>query len=255
MDFKLDDTQSSQQDSSTSGKKPSNFNISEDYKPEPTAIADEDGYYHAPVQPAAPVPTHTPKKQVHVPIFVFILLACAVAALVLKLIPFNQKTSLDAVARLPQAAIEEALGLKLEHNPDFVTRLSIPNSKPDGLDTYTNSKNSFSVIYYNGKQFGISFSDSKYTLFGIQIGDSESHLLAGSETSSGAFSVDGTPVYEYTTYFVVLDDVARSGSTAEYFLGKDGSVLVLVINDQTNRVVNIIYYYDSERVMEDISFL
>lgn len=221
--------------------------------PESDSPSDDDGYYHAPVQTETPVITEVPKKQVHIPTFVIILLACAVIAIILKVIPFNKKTALNETARLPQASIEAELGLTLEHNPDFVTRLSIPNNSPEGLDTYTNAKESFSVIYYNGKQFGISFTDPKYTLFGIKIGDSESHLMSGKESASGSFEENGVPVFEYTNYFVMMEDLAKSGSTAEYFLGKDGSVLVLVINDTTNRVVNIIYYYDSERVMQDIS--
>lgn len=221
--------------------------------PETDNQSDDGGYYHAPVQPETPIITEVPKKQFHIPTFVIVLLICAVIAIVLKLIPFNQKTALNNIVRLPQASIESELGMTLEHNPDFVSRLSIPNNSPDGLDTYTNAKESFSVIYYNGKQFGISFSDSKYSLFGIKIGDSESHLLSGQETRGGTFLEDGVPAYEYTEYFVMLDELAKGGSTAEYFLGKDGSVLVLVINDTSNRVVNIIYYYDSQRVMEDIS--
>lgn len=221
--------------------------------PETDSQSDDGGYYHAPVQPEMPVITEVPKKQVRIPTFVIILLVCAVIAIVLKLIPFNKKTALNNVVRLPQASIETELGITLEHNPNFVSRLSIPNNNPDGFDTYTNAKKSFSVIYYNGKQFGISFSDSKYSLFGIKIGDSESHILNGQETPNGVFLEDGVPVYEYTEYFVMLEDMTKSGSTAEYFLGKDGSVLVLVINDTSNRVVNIIYYYDNQRVMEDIS--
>lgn len=253
MNLKLDDSSMNESGRSDSEKKTSAFNIQSDFLPEGESMADDDGYYHAPVRPVAPPPASTPKKQVHVPTFVIILLICAVIAVILKLVPFNQKTKLDAIVRLPQASIEEELGMTLEHNPDFVSRLSIPNNSPEGLDTYTNAKGSFSVIYYNGKQFGVSFSDSKYTLFGIKIGDSENHILNGVDSEDGIFSVDGVPVYEYTTFFTMLEDMTRSGSTAEYFLGKDGSVLVLVINDQTNRVVNIIYYYDSERVMEDIS--
>lgn len=51
----------------------------------------------------------------------------------------------------------------------------------------------------------------------------------------------------------MIEDIAQSGSIADYFLGTDGSVLVLVINDTSNRIVNIIYYYDNERILEDIS--
>lgn len=221
--------------------------------PETEVQTDNDGYYHAPVQPDTPILTEAPGTRVHIPPFVIVLLICAIIAVILSVIPFNRKTALDDIARLSQDAIEEELGLTLEHNPDFVSRLSIPNGSPDGLDTYTNSKKSFSVIYYNGKQFGISFSDSKYTLFGLKIGDSESHILNGTDSVDGAFLENGVPVYEYTEYFVMMEDLTKSGSTAEYFLGKDGSVLVLVINDTTNRIVNIIYYYDNQRVLEDIS--
>lgn len=247
MELKLDNSQSEPNEN------PSSDDFSMQKKDVSTSINDDDGYYHAPVTPMTPLPAEPPKKQVHIPVFVFILLAFVFIAIILKFIPFNQKTKLDEIARMPQESIEEELGLTLTENPDFVTRLSIPNNEPDGFVTYTNKKEDFSVIYYNGKQYGISFSSPNYTLFGVKIGDSESHILSAADSEQTIFYEDGSPAYEYSTYFNMIEDMSRGGSTADYFLGKDGSVLVLVINDTSSRVVNIIYYYDSERVMKDVS--
>ena len=53
----------------------------------------------------------------------------------------------------------------------------------------------------------------------------------------------------------MLEEMRTHGSTADYFVGADGSVLVLVINDTSHRVVNIIYYYNGEHILKDISLI
>ena len=105
--------------------------------------------------------------------------------------------------------------------------------------------------YRNDYQGIICFDGKKYSAYGITIGDSESHLLTKAEETK-VLAGEGSTGYKYTYYFSMLDDIGQRGSTAEYFLGVDGSVLVLVINDTSNRVVNIIYYYDSTRILQDI---
>ena len=221
---------------------------------EQDSLADDDGYYHAPVR-ETPLPSSIPtKKQIHIPTFIFIIPVILIILLAIRFIPWGEKKSLNNVVHLPQASIETELGITLEQNPSFVSMLSIPNNKTDGFQTYTTSKNDFSVIYYNGQQFGISFSSRKYSLFGISIYDSEPHIFNGVETVNGTLQENGVPVYEYYARFNMLEDMSHGHSTATYLLGTDGSVLVLVVNDTTARVVNIIYYYDSERILEDISF-
>lgn len=236
MEFKLDDP--NEQKKPTSHAEP--------------ALADDDGYYHAPVT-SAPTAIEPEKKPIQIPKFIIVFIIVAILALVLSRMPFNKKKELDTIARMPMSDIEQELGITLSENPDFVKQLSIPNGDPTGFQVYTNSSKDFGVIYYNGKQYGICFSSSKYSLYGVEIGDSESHLFLSSQETQ--ILPDGKePGYSYTSYFYVIEDMMKKGSTADYVMGSDGSVLVLVVNDTSNRVVNIIYYYDSNRVLKDVDF-
>ena len=217
--------------------------------------ADADGYYHLPQSDntvtRVSADTNTKTKKVHIPGFVIVLVVAVVVALILTNIPWNRKTALEPYFRLPQAELEETLGVKMTENPEGPSYLSIPNRDHTGFQVYSGPKKDIGVIYYNGKQAGICFDGKKYSAYGITIGDSESHLLTKAEETK-VLAGEGSTGYKYTYYFSKLDDIGQRGSTAEYFLGVDGSVLVLVINDTSNRVVNIIYYYDSTRILQDI---
>ena len=218
------------------------------------SAADEGGYYHIPEKPI-PVVLPPEKKTFHIPKLVIILLILALAAFILSVLPINQKKSLDEIARMSKTGIEQELGITLTADPAAVNKLSIPNGEAEGFEVYTNPKKDFGVIYYNGKQYGICFDNNHYSLFGVKIGDSESHLLqevANTDSTGFQLNTNTEKPYSYSTYFNMMEDMGKGGSTADYILGTDGSVLVLVINDTSHRVVNVIYYYNSDRVMKDI---
>lgn len=218
----------------------------------------DNGYYHAP-EPIHTSSTVAPaKRTVHIPPFIIPAVVIILLALALTLIPWHKKSSLDSIYRSSAQDIQTSLGVTLSENPDFVSKLSIPNQDPTGFNVYTTGNEDFGVIYYNGQQAGICFDSSKYALFGISVGDSESHLLTQAEatsTLSGDHSSDNSAGYHYTDYFSMLEEMRTHGSTADYFVGADGSVLVLVINDTSHRVVNIIYYYNGEHILKDISLI
>lgn len=216
----------------------------------------DDGYYHIPEpEPISiPIKTEPKKREIHISKAVIIIPIIIIAILLLKQIPFNKKTSLDSIARLPQSEIEKALNVTLSENPNFVSKLSIPNGDAEGFQVYTTQKEDFGVIYYNGQQYGICFTNPKYTLYGTQIHDAEIQIFT-EENMNNRLIADGENAgYAFTNYFTVLNDIASGRSTASYVLGTDGSVLVLVFNDTTHRIVSINYYYDSERILKDLSF-
>lgn len=253
MEFKLDNlNEQSRKNENNTSAVTENKAFSVQQIPE----TDEDGYYHVPERP---LPTNLPqkKKTFHIPKLVIVLLIIALAALLLTTLPINKKLSLDDIAHMSKADIEQELDITLTADPEAVKNLSIPNGEPSGFEVYSTPKKDFGVIYYNGKQYGICFDSSRYTLFGVQIGDSESHLFqeaANADSTGLRLNTNSEKSYSYSTFFNVIEDMSKGGSTADYILGTDGSVLVLVINDTSHRVVNIIYYYDSVRVMKDIDF-
>lgn len=221
------------------------------------SMADSDGYYHASQtsEQSNPVAAATAsKKAIQIPKAIIILVIAVVVALVLTLIPWNKKTALDSYLTFTRPHLEETLGITLTENPEGAALLSIPNQDYTGFLVYSTPKKDMSVIYYDGRQAGICFDGSQYSLYGMKIGDAESHLLIQAEENN-ILAGDDSAGYKYTKYFCMLEDMEQKGSTAEYFLGVDGSVLVLVVNDTSNRVVNIIYYYNSTRILQDVEAL
>lgn len=91
-------------------------------------------------------PVITDKPPFIIPAVVIILLALA-----LTLIPWHKKSSLDSIYRSSAQDIQTSLGVTLSENPDFVSKLSIPNQDPTGFNVYTTGNEDFGVIYYNGE--------------------------------------------------------------------------------------------------------
>ncbi len=250
MELKLDDNTEFQ---TTEDATPS-LTGSRGFSVQNEPAADEDGYYHIPEKP---IPAVLPpeKKTFHIPRLVIILLVLALAALILSILPINKKKSLDEIVRMSRNEMEQELGITLTADPSAVKKLSIPNGESEGFEVYTNAKKDFGVIYYNGKQHGVCFDSTRYSLFGVTIGDSESHLFqeaANADSTGLQLNTSNEKPYSYSYYFNMMEDMSKGGSTADYVMGTDGSVLVLVVNDTSHRVVNVIYYYNSSRVMKDV---
>lgn len=239
MEFKLGD----EENSTSTQQKQTTYPIDE---------VGNDGkyYYHAP-QPT-PVVAPPQKKNVGIPKIVFFIPVIVIIAVVLSIIPWNRKTSLDAIAEAPQDQIESTLGISLTENPEYLTKLSIANGDSSGFRVCTTPQADFGVIYYNQIQYGICFNNSKYSLFGFKIGDPEYKIFNEENTDSHYLTVEEGNGYAYSQYINMIDDMSGGQSTAQYMIGEDGSLLVLVINNNTKRVVNIIYYYDYERVFEGV---
>lgn len=232
-------------------------NEQEETQQEKPDAAASDGYYHVPnkdmaMEKPAVTTISESTRQVHVPKFVIFIIAAAVIALILTLVPWNKKTALDSYLRMSQTELEQTLGVTFQENAAAVKYLSIPNGDTTGFQVYSTADEGLNVIYYNGRQQGISFTGRKYSVFGIKVGDSISHLLL-SNGDEQIISGEDSAGYRYSQYFNMLEDLQKSGSTSEYFIGVDGSALILVVNDTSHRVVNIIYYYDTQRLLQGIS--
>lgn len=242
MEFKLD----GEEKTTSSAPKQTSYPIDEVSK-------ENKYYYHAP-QPTPVVTPPPQKKSVGIPKIVFFIPIIVIVAVVLTLIPWNKKTSLDDLATVPQAEIESTLGIKLSDNPQYLTKLSVANGNRDGIRVETTPQADFGVIYYNQIQYGICFDNSKYSLFGFKIGDPEYKIFSEENTDAHHVTIGEGTGYKFTKWFVNVDDMNGGQSTANYLIGEDGSLLVLVVNNTSKRVVNIVYYYDYERNIEGMDF-
>ena len=96
------------------------------------------------------------------------------------------------------------------------------------------------VIYINGKQMGINTSSRSYRFYGVGINDPEVNA-----DKNMTFKADGA--------MSILSDLTGGKSDVYYYYNEtDNDCLVLVINKESNRVVDMTYYYDYKKVTESL---
>lgn len=132
--------------------------------------------------------------------------------------------------------IASALGVTFENNTEWVSQI---HQYSNGAVT-VKAAEGIGIVYIDGKQAGVHVRDKAYTMFGIQLGDGEQQ--AHDHTS-----------YPYDNFLSILNDMAE-GKTTTYFYYNEGrnDCVALTINDTTNRIVGMTYFYDFNKIMENI---
>ena len=133
----------------------------------------------------------------------------------------------DITSKLTMTEDELAKDMKIEFEDNA--------DKVKGVQQYSNSKDvkvrsgkELNIIYIDGKQMGINTSSRKYRFFDVGINDAEGSL-------------------------VVLADMTGGHSDAYYYFNKEkNDCLVLNVNKENNRVVNMTYYTDYKKVTETL---
>ena len=135
-------------------------------------------------------------------------------------------------------AIASELGVTLVNNAEWATQ--IPQYSSGTVAVKSDSDAEIGIVYIDGKQAGVHIRSGKYTIYGIQINDGEKEA------------------YDHTSYpfdgsTSVINDMAE-GKTTTYFYynSKQNDCVALTINDTTNRIVAITYFYDYARIVETL---
>lgn len=185
-----------------------------------------------------------------IPTIIVVIIAIAAGIILSKKLA---KHDISTIATLPKDTIAETLNIKLNENPDFVSKIGVPGNDTEGFEAYTTSNNDFAVIYYNGQQYGVIFTSNRYSLFGINIGDWETHivvpasdnkLLVGDSSKSSGYRINNVSQFVHTG--------VENYSTQYYFYGADGGLVVIDFNNTTSRAVRIQYYYDGTRYLKHV---
>lgn len=134
-------------------------------------------------------------------------------------------------------AIAAELGVTLTDNTEWVPQI---HQYSNGTVT-VKSADGIGIVYIDGKQAGVHIRDKSYTIFGIQIGDGEQE--AYNHTS-----------YPYDNFLSIIEDM-KEGKTTTYFYYnvERNDCLALTINDTTNRIVGMTYFYDYKKIMENMN--
>lgn len=144
----------------------------------------------------------------------------------------------DITALLKQdaGAISKSLGLTFTDNTEWVSQI---HQYSNGTVTVKAAED-IGIVYIDGKQAGVHIRSKKYTIFGIQLGDGEKETY-------------NHTTYPYDDFLAVLNDMAEGKTTTYYYYNlKQNDCVALTINDTTNRVVGITYFYDYQKITETL---
>lgn len=98
-----------------------------------------------------------------------------------------------------------------------------------------------SIIYIDGIQVGVNTSSRGYIFYGISINQAEKDALKSMN-------------YQYDDSMVVItDDVSPVSDNYIYYNKKANDCLVLAVNKQSNRIVDMTYYTDFAKITEQLS--
>lgn len=134
--------------------------------------------------------------------------------------------------------VEAELGVTLEKN----CGMNVQINEYSGGNVTVDGNGDIGVVYINGQYAGIHINSSKYSLFGVKIGDAEVHA-------------EKSMSYEYDSYFSVLNDMAQGQSITLYYFDEDkGDCLALTYNQRYYTVASMTYFSSLEQIAKKLDF-
>ena len=134
--------------------------------------------------------------------------------------------------------IAAELGVTFVSNAEWAAQ--IPQYTNGTVSVKSDPDKEIGIVYIDGKQAGVHIRSNKYTIYGIQINDGEKQ--AYEDTS-----------YPFENFTSVLNDMAEGKTTTYFYYNtQQNDCVALAINDTTNRIVAMTYFYDYDKIVETL---
>ena len=144
----------------------------------------------------------------------------------------------DITNKLTMTEDELAKDMKIEFT-DNEAKVKSVQQYSNGTVT-VRSGGDLNIIYINGKQMGINTSSRKYRFYNVGINDPE-------------VNADRDMTFEADGAMSILSDMTGGKSDAYYYYNeKNNDCLVVIVSKESNRVVDMTYYYDYKKVTENL---
>lgn len=171
--------------------------------------------------------------------WVYILVVAGVIILVGKLIVTKLLPRGEDITQLlgrDDSVIASELKVSFQDDPESVRKI---HQYSKGIVT-VKSADEISIVYIDGRQAGVHVEGMDYTMFDVQVGDSEKHAYDNMS-------------YPYDDFLSVIDDMAEGKTTTYfYYSEKRNDCLALTVNDTTNRIVAMTYFRNYAKVTETL---
>ena len=150
----------------------------------------------------------------------------------------NPKTTdVSLYVDMEKADLEAKLDVELANSPNMVSRITHYSNGTVAVD----GDGKIGVVYIDGVRKGIHVDDKRYKMFGVSIGD-------------GEYQIEDKINYSYQGHFNVLNDMAGGQSTAWFYYNTaNNDCMVIVVNDNSARVVAMTYFNDYKLISENLS--
>lgn len=137
------------------------------------------------------------------------------------------------------AQLEKELDVSLEENADMITQITHYSNGTVTVD----GDGKIGVVYIDGKRKGLHINDKAYNMYGVSIGE-------------GEYRVEDIITYDYDDCFSVLNDMVGGQSTATFYYNvANNDCFVIIVNDNSARVVAMTYFNDYKLISQNLSGL
>lgn len=136
-------------------------------------------------------------------------------------------------------AIAAELGVTFTDNPTWEANVR-EYSESDPI--VKGAAEGIGVVNMDGKQIGVHIQSKDYTIFGVQIGDGEKEMY------------DDT-TYPFENFTSILDTMSDKSTLYIYYNTSRNDCIFFLINNTTNRIESMTYYYDYKEVSEELMSL
>lgn len=142
---------------------------------------------------------------------------------------------LASVVMKSSEAMQAELGEKFTDNPSWAKRVY---EYAEGDLTCEGSED-IGILYLNGRHIGIHIPTKKYTIFNIRVNDGET-------------SVYNNTTYPFENFSTVIDTMEGNSTLYIYYNKQRNDCIFIVLNNTTNRVQGMTYYYDMKTIMAEL---
>ncbi|MGN0437601.1 MAG: hypothetical protein ACI4F4_03690 [Lachnospiraceae bacterium] len=184
--------------------------------------------------------TVAPNATNYVKIVILLLIAAGLLLIIGKVIVsiiYPKGTDETALLRKSDKEIASTIGFELTDQPAIAS--SIVQYSKNGVLTAKGMSEGVSVIYMDGKQFGVFINEKHYTMYGIQVG-------------MGEKEVHDNMTYQYENFIEILGADNNKNRIYIYYNQANNDCVEITYNSTTNRVLTVTYMYDFKKICEEM---
>ncbi|SNU07124.1 hypothetical protein SAMN06297422_11129 [Lachnospiraceae bacterium] len=148
----------------------------------------------------------------------------------------EKKTDVTEIVRYDEDRISQELGLSFIKSDYYTPRVRV---LPEEI-VFARADKGFAVVYINNKRAGIFFDGTKYTLYGLSVGDYCGDDFQGLE-------------FKYDQFY--MDEVKYHAGRKEYYYlynTNTSECMIVTLDSKEKTVIELGYFYDYHQILRTV---